>query len=214
METAITLLLDGSPLIGEQVVVSGQGIVGLLTTALLARFPLTALITLDCHALRRQASLRLGASNSLDPTDPQVGERLGVRVGGGGEADLVYELSGVPAALDRAIALSRYSGRVVVGSWYGAQKVQLDLGSFFHRGRVSLISSQVSTMAPSLSGRWQGWRRIQVAWEMLRATRPSHLITQRIPLADAAAAYDLIHRAPQETIQVILEHGGARGGAG
>src|SRR5262245_53880265 len=36
METAVNFLMDGQPLIGEQVVVFGQGVVGLLTTALLA----------------------------------------------------------------------------------------------------------------------------------------------------------------------------------
>ena len=40
METALTLALDGSPLAGEQVVVFGQGIVGLLLAAILIRFPL------------------------------------------------------------------------------------------------------------------------------------------------------------------------------
>ncbi|MBI5895833.1 MAG: oxidoreductase, partial [Desulfobacterales bacterium] len=39
METAVNLLLDGAPLIGEKVFVVGQGIIGLLTTALLSRFP-------------------------------------------------------------------------------------------------------------------------------------------------------------------------------
>src|SRR4051812_40721216 len=39
VETALTLLLDGQPLVGEQVAVFGQGMVGLLVTALLARLP-------------------------------------------------------------------------------------------------------------------------------------------------------------------------------
>ena len=52
METAVNLLMDGQPLIGEQVVIFGQGVVGLLTTALLARLPLASLITLDrLHAI-------------------------------------------------------------------------------------------------------------------------------------------------------------------
>ena len=56
METSVNLLLDGRPLIGEQVIVFGQGIIGLLTTALLARFPLAGLITVDSSANRRLAS--------------------------------------------------------------------------------------------------------------------------------------------------------------
>jgi len=206
METAVNLLLDGAPLIGEEVIVVGQGIVGLLTTALLARFPLAALTTLEAYPLRREASLGLGAGACLDPADPALFSRLGAIPGQGGPADLVYELSGNPAGLDTALALARPSGRVVVGSWYGSKKVELDLGSFFHRGRLSLISSQVSSIAPALSGRWQAGRRLGLAWEMLRQVRPRAWITHRFALAEAASAYALIDRNPGETIQVIFEH--------
>ena len=41
METAVSFLMDAAPLIGEQVAIFGQGIVGLLTTALLADYPLS-----------------------------------------------------------------------------------------------------------------------------------------------------------------------------
>lgn len=207
METAVNLLLDGRPLIGEKVTVVGQGIVGLLTTALLARFPLAALTTLEPHPLRREASLRLGAGACLDPGDPTLFSRLGALPGQGGQADLVYELSGNPAGLDTAIALARYSGRVVVGSWFGSKKAPLDLGAFFHRGRIALISSQVSRIAPGLTGRWTSARRLNLAWEMLRQVRPAGCITHRFALADAASAYALIDRRPEETIQVIFDYG-------
>lgn len=206
METAVNLMLDGAPLIGEQVAVIGQGIVGLLATALLSSFPLAGLTTLEGYALRREASIRLGAGLCLDPNDPDLLARLGAIPGQGGQADLVYELSGNPAGLDTALALARATGRIVVGSWYGSKKAELDLGSFFHRGRLALISSQVSNIAPALSGRWTTARRLDLAWEMLRRIRPESLITHRFPLEDAARAYVLIDQSPGETIQVIFEH--------
>lgn len=206
METAVNLLLDGAPLIGERVAVVGQGIVGLLTTALLSRFPLAALTTLDRHPLRREASRVFGAGDCHDPADKALLAELGAVPGQGGQADLVFELSGTPAGLDTALALVRYSGRVVVGSWYGAKRAALDLGSFFHRGRITLISSQVSSIEPGLTGRWQPARRLDLAWEMLRRVRPAGCITQRFALADAAAAYALIDRSPEVTIQVIFDY--------
>jgi len=206
METAVNLLLDGRPLIGENVVVIGQGIVGLLTTALLSRFPLASLTTIEPHPRRRHASLNFGAGDCFAPDDPALGSRLGAVPGQGGETDLVYELSGNPAGLDIAMQLVRFNGRVVVGSWYGSKEVELDLGSFFHRGRISLISSQVSSLAPALTGRWQHGRRLHLAWEMLRQVRPSGCITHRFALDDAALAYALIDRNPGETIQVIFNH--------
>lgn len=206
METAVNLLLDGNPIIGEKVIVIGQGIIGLLTTALLSRFPLATLATLDTHPLRREVSLQLGASECHDPEDTTSITRLGGVPGQGGEADLVYELSGNPAALNTALALVRFSGRVIIGSWYGAKKGAFELGSFFHRGRVSLISSQVSSLAPELSGRWDKKRRLDLAWEMLRLVSPSSFITHRFALADGSLAYNLIDQSPERTIQVIFDH--------
>ena len=204
METAVNFTLDGQPRIGERVAVLGQGIVGLLTTALLAQFPLEHLVTLDRYALRRQASLELGAEASLDPTDPQTPAHLGQLLPGG--ADLCYELTGAPVALDQAIAMTGFDGRVIVGSWYGQKRAHLDLGGRFHRSRIRLISSQVSSLAPELTGRWSKARRFEVAWEMLRRVQPARWITQRIPLKDAAQAYQLIDEHPEQTIQVVLHY--------
>ena len=55
-ETAVTLVQDGAPRLGERVVVFGQGVIGLLTTAILGQFPLAELITVDLNADRRQRS--------------------------------------------------------------------------------------------------------------------------------------------------------------
>jgi 2-desacetyl-2-hydroxyethyl bacteriochlorophyllide A dehydrogenase len=204
METAVNFLLDSRPLIGERVVVLGQGIVGLLTTTLLAWFPLSQLVTLDRFQLRRQASLTFGAHHSLDPDSPETNQFLESLLPGG--ADLVFELSGNPQALNQAIQLAGYSGRVIVGSWYGTKGAELKLGEHFHRERIHLISSQVSSLTPELSGRWDKPRRLQVAWEALAALRPSRLITQRIPLEEAPKAYQLVDQEPENTIQVILNY--------
>lgn len=204
METALNLVMDGRPLIGECVLVFGQGIIGLLTTALLALFPLASLVTLDRYALRREASLELGAHASLDPAEPDARPRLHNLVPSG--ADLAYEVSGSPEALDEAIALTGFDGRVVIGSWYGQKRANLDLGGRFHRSRIRLISSQVSTLSPELSGRWSKSRRFEVAWEMLRKVRPSRFITQRFPIEQADQAYRLIDQHPEACIQVVLTY--------
>lgn len=209
VETAVNLLLDGAPLLGEQVAVLGQGILGLLTTALLAQFPLASLVTLDRFALRRQASLELGAHASLDPGEPQAIEQALQRLQGGRPyrgADLVYELSGSPAALDQAIALAGFHARVVIGSWYGQKRAGVALGGRFHRSRIRLVSSQVSTLAPELGGRWGRPRRYRASWEMLSRISPQRFITHRFPIQQAERAYRLLDDAPGEAIQVVLEY--------
>lgn len=204
METAVNFVMDGQPVIGERVVIFGQGVVGLLTTALLARFPLAALLTLDAYPNRRAASLDAGADHSIDPAIPGILAKLR----GDHGIDLAYEISGSPSALDQAIAVTGFHGRVVVGSWYGRKRADLDLGGSFHRSRIQLISSQVSSINPTLTGRWDKDRRFKLAWEMLRQVNPQRWITHTLPFHDAPRAFTLLDQHPDQVIQVILEYKG------
>ncbi len=209
METAVNFLMDGRPAIGERVSVFGQGIVGLLTTALLAQFPLQQLVTFDRHAARRRVSLDVGADIALDPENPASMDVLTDAEGpdeAAGPADLVYELSGNPQALNQAIQVVGFSGRVVLGSWYGSQQAQLDLGGRFHRNRIQLISSQVSTLPPELLGRWTQKRRIDMTWEMIRKCKPAQLVSHEFPLTGAKEAYELLDKNPAEALQVIFTY--------
>jgi 2-desacetyl-2-hydroxyethyl bacteriochlorophyllide A dehydrogenase len=202
METALNLVQDGAPILGERVLVLGQGIIGLLTAALLAIFPLEMLITADCYDMRRDASLALGADASFDPDASDFRKQAFVQDG----YDLIFELSGSPSALNDAIALTGFGGRVVIGSWYGEKHTALDLGGQFHRSRIKLISSQVSTIAPELSARWDKSRRFEVVWDALESIHPEKWITHRFPLERANEAYRLLDENPQDTIQLILQY--------
>jgi len=194
VETAVNLLMDGAPLIGERVAVVGQGIVGLLTTALLARLPLARLVTFDPIAERRECSRLLGAYASFEPS-PR-----------GEDMDLTYELSGNPAALDFALAVTGFAGRIVIGSWYGHKRAAIDLGGRFHRSRIRVVSSQVSTLAPEFSARWDKVRRLQVAWTMLGQLPLDQLVTHRFGVRDAARAYTLLDQEPDKALQVLLTY--------
>ncbi len=211
METAIGLVMDGHPLIGEALVVFGLGVVGLLTTSLLAKFPLHALICLDRFAVRREKALIAGAACALDPADPETAVRLRELLGTDnptGGADLVYELSGNPSALDQAISVCGFASRIIVGSWYGAKRADLLLGGRFHRSRIRIISSQVSRLDPSLTGRWDKKRRIDLAWRLLEEIKPRSLVTHRIPFSKASEAYKLLDQKPDQSIQVVFEYEG------
>jgi len=203
METAINLVQDGAPIFGERVLVLGQGIVGLLTASLLSEFPLEELVTADCYALRCDSS-PVDRHLSLDPHAPGFRQEAGGLLKQG--ADLTFELSGNPTALNDAIALTAFSGRIVIGSWYGEKPAEIDLGGKFHRSRIKLIASQVSTIAPELEGRWDKARRFDAAWKALERIKPERWITHRFSIDEAAKAYRLLNESPQETLQVLLTY--------
>ena len=205
METAVNLIQDGAPVLGERVLVLGQGIIGLLTASLLSEFPLEKLAVVDRYERRREA-LSIDHSNvqlsTFNPDAPNFREQAKARNG----YDLTFELSGSPSALNDAIALTGFGGRVVIGSWYGEKQAALDLGGEFHRSRIKLISSQVSTIAPELSARWDKGRRFQVVWDTLEHIRPEKWVTHRFSLEEAGQAYHLLDKNAEETIQILLQY--------
>ncbi|MBI5823593.1 MAG: zinc-binding alcohol dehydrogenase [Chloroflexi bacterium] len=200
METAVNLVQDGAPILGERVLVLGQGVVGLLTASLLSEFPLENLVTVDRFELRQKALQVEGERSKV--------KSLLVQDLQPSTFDLVFELSGSPSALNDAIELTAFSGRVVIGSWYGQKRAEIDLGGAFHRSRIRLISSQVSTISPELSGRWDKPRRFEVAWEALKRIQPEKWITHHFPIEEASKAYQLLDENPQETIQVVFNFAG------
>lgn len=214
METAVNLVLDGNPALGERVVVLGQGIVGLLVSALLAQFPLALLYGLDTWAGRRARALQQGVDQVFDPhSEAQIAELTqalhlpaSVSAASDSGADLIYEVSGVPEALNLAIELCSYSGRIVLGSWYGNKVAPLQLGGAAHRNRIKFISSQVSTIAPELTGRWDKARRFHTAWEMIRRVQPQQHISHKMPLAQAAQLYQLLDESPEHVLQALITY--------
>lgn len=208
METAVNLVLDAKPALGDQVVILGQGVVGLLVSAILARFPLSACYALEPCRLRRDAAVQLGIDKTIDPDCAKEMEeiRAALHETPGQGADLVLELTGSPEALNLALDLCAYTGRIVVGSWYGSKPVTLALGGRFHRERIEIISSQVSSISPELSGRWDRERRFATALELIGLIKPQQLITHRVAYASAPKAYQLLDEAPDKALQVLLTY--------
>jgi 2-desacetyl-2-hydroxyethyl bacteriochlorophyllide A dehydrogenase len=208
METAVNLILDGGPGLGDAVLVLGQGVIGLLATALLARFPLSVLAAVEPVAARAQLARRYGA-RAVVADAAQWNALAGAR-----GADLVYELSGNPHALDLAIAVAGHEARIVIGSWYGAKRAPVDLGGRFHRRRLHIASSQVSHIGAPLSARWDRARRREAAWRALADIDTTALVGHRVPFADAQRAYDLADTGAagagagtSEAPQILLAHG-------
>ena len=205
IETALNFVMDGRPIIGENIIIFGQGVIGLLTTAILNEFPLNKLITVDSYKKRRKMSKKFGSYrafgtdfDSEDILDPLENLKNGF--------DLSYEISGNLSALEKAVEVTRYDGRIIIGSWYGNKRKPFNLSTRFHRNRIKIISSQVSTINPNLSGRWDKGRRLDLAIELIKQLNPQDLISHRISFTEAEKAYSLLNNNSEETLQVILEY--------
>lgn len=179
METALSVVHDAAPLAGENIVIFGQGLVGLCVAWLFTKFPLGGLHGVEPCPERRKVALKLGL-HSIGAELPTTHEK---------KADLVVELSGSPLALESAIHAAAPHGRVVVASWYGTRRTPMNFSTHFHRGRIQLLSSQVSSIPPAMRGLWTHKRRLARAL-LLLAEFPTELLSQReIPFCDSPHAY-------------------------
>lgn len=200
VETALQLSLDASvaaPPLGETVVVLGLGPVGLLTALLLGRAG-ARVVAGEPKAWRREVAASIG----VEAVSP---DSLRDRIPDGG-VPLLVESSGVPAALADGLGLLAHEGTALVASWYGTKPVPLPLGAEFHRRRLTIRSSQVSTIPAALQGRWTRDRRRAAAAELLDDLPLAALATTEFPFDDADHAYASIDRGDPGLMHVALRY--------
>jgi 2-desacetyl-2-hydroxyethyl bacteriochlorophyllide A dehydrogenase len=201
VETALQLTLDAGPVMEETVIVLGLGCVGLLTALLLNRSGARVLAA-EPLPWRRETAAALGVA-ALPPAD--LPARVADATGGRGAA-LLVELSGAPSALADGLALLAHEGSALVGSWYGTKPVPLPLGGHFHRRRLTVRSSQVSTIPAAQSGRWDVARRRRTTRELLDALPLGALATNEFAFEDAAEAYAAVDRAESGLLHAALRY--------
>ena len=194
LETAVTCVWDAGVQLGDSVVVLGGGAVGLLTA--------------------RLATSAGGRVRLVEPSPNRraVAEALGIHAVSPehdvprADADVVVEATGNPAVLDRAIAHAAFEAVVVVASFYGTRTAPVALGSAFHRRRLRLQSTQVSSLPPSRAARWTPARRFDLVRSLLLDASLDALVTGVRPFGDAASVYESLDRAPSDAIQTIFEY--------
>ncbi|MEN3263755.1 MAG: hypothetical protein V7646_649 [Pseudonocardia sp.] len=154
VETAVNVLWDAAPLVGDRIAVVGAGMVGCSVAALLARFPGVSVELVD-----------------IDPARAAVAEALGVGFASpedaAGECDLVVHASATEAGLARSLELLAYEGEVIEMSWYGDRPVRVPLGESFHSRRLTVRSSQVGAVAPARRARRSFRDRLTLALRLL-----------------------------------------------
>jgi 2-desacetyl-2-hydroxyethyl bacteriochlorophyllide A dehydrogenase len=201
VETALQASLDAGAAFGDHVVVLGLGCVGILTGALIARAGADVVGSEPC-AQRRAAAAAFG----LEAVAPEeVAGAVAQRTRRRG-ADLVVEATGSPAALGAGLDLLAHEGTALVLSWYGTKPVALPLGGAFHRRRLTIRSTQVSTIPARLSGRWDRARRRAAAAALLDDLPLGALTSHAFAFEEAPDAYAAVDRQEPGLIHAALRY--------
>ncbi|MFK4834906.1 zinc-binding alcohol dehydrogenase [Microbacterium sp. ZW T2_14] len=138
VETAVNVLWDAAPLVGDRVVVVGAGMIGCAIARVARGIPGIGVTVVDVDPAKERLARGLGAEFLLAPPQPQRRPP---------EADVVIEASGSGAGLELALQLAPTDGEVIVASWYGSRPVPITLGADFHSRRLTIRSSQVGAVS-------------------------------------------------------------------
>jgi 2-desacetyl-2-hydroxyethyl bacteriochlorophyllide A dehydrogenase len=201
VETALQITLDAGPVTREPVVVTGLGPVGLLTALLLQQAGAQVLAS-EPAEWRRKVAAELGAE-AVDPGE--LGDEVAARTGGHG-VPLLVEVSGQPAALASGLPLLAHEGTALVASWYGTKPVELPLGADFHRRRLVIRSTQVSSIPAHLGHRWTVERRRAAARRLLAELPLAQLATHEFPVTAAQEAFAAVDRGDEGLLHAALAY--------
>ena len=196
METAINVVWDARPVVGDRIIVIGAGVVGLLV-GWLCRHTAGADVTMvDINPSKEAVARALDLPLLTEPP-------------GTADADLVIHASGQPEGLRSALGLAGVEATIVEASWYGSRSVPLPLGEAFHTRRLTIKSSQVGLLSPLQIPRWTHARRMALALDLLRDARFDALISGESTLEELPDVMAKLSLEPGDTLCHRIRYPGA-----
>ncbi|HSM34908.1 MAG TPA: bi-domain-containing oxidoreductase [Longimicrobiales bacterium] len=209
------------PTLGETVVVSGLGLIGLLAVQI-ARAGGCRVIGVDPDASRARLAETLGAERAVSPGDAPRAVADATE-GAGADVVLIAAATSSNDPIDRAAEVCRDRGRIVL---VGAVGLELDRRPFFAKelsfrvsrsygpGRYDPAYEEGGEDYPLGYVRWTENRNMKAFLELLRAgsVAVEPLITRRCGIADAVDAYEAIGSGPEAPLAIVITYPGAAGG--
>ncbi|WP_432991463.1 alcohol dehydrogenase catalytic domain-containing protein [Dactylosporangium sp. CA-233914] len=152
--------------LGAHVAVIGCGPIGLLLIQLARAAGAARVLAADPLPHRREAALRYGADEILDP--------------GSGEVDVAIEIAGTDAAIEAAVTAVRPGGRVVLGGIPSTDRSSFPAATARRKGLTMAMVRRMPEVYP---------RTLALATAGLADVR--NLVSHRYPLTEVAEAFSV-----------------------
>jgi predicted dehydrogenase/threonine dehydrogenase-like Zn-dependent dehydrogenase len=204
-----------APSLGECVVVTGLGLIGLLTVQML-RAQGCRVLGLDFDAARLELAAGLGATVvDLSARDP-LPEALAFSRGRGVDAVLVTTATQSHEPVRQAAHMCRQRGRIVL---VGVAGLELERADFYDKelsfqvscsygpGRYDPEYEQAGHDYPVGFVRWTEQRNFEAVLDLMASGSldPRPLVSHRFEVARASEAYDLL-ASEQPSLGILLEY--------
>jgi len=197
--TVAALLRQGGPVAGGTVLVLGAGVLGVTACAMARVHGARAVIASDPEPACRERALRFGATHAFPVDAAELAAGVG-EISQGRGADLVLELAGAAATVQKGLALARTGGTVVLaGTVAPVGNIGLDPENVVRRmltirGVHNYHPRDLGTALRFLAGPGRGF-----PW-------PS-LVVAQYPLEQAEQAFAEAHARPGVRVAVVPDAG-------
>ena len=204
--------------LGEQVLVLGQGLIGLLVTNLLS-VQGARVLAADLAASRSDLATRLGAEVSVTIGPQTLADEVRFWTGGCGvDAVVLCASAQTNLPIEQAAAALRDRGRLVI---VGMINAELDWRVFYEKeievrysrsygpGRYDPAYEWGGSDYPIGYVRWTEQRHFEAVLHLMKtgALRVDALTTRRAPFAESVQVYRDLRADPLRDVGVVLEYG-------
>ena len=185
-------------LLGKNVVVLGQGSIGLSFTMITSRSGARSVIGIDLLDNRLEKAREFGATHTVNPERENVEEAVAEITGGEGP-DVVVEAAGYPDTFNMAFRLIKQFGTVIVFGIQADDFVPIEHNLLMEKQPRIIPTTGARSGDPTshikeiVGLRERGW------------CDPSGLITHRIGFSQVQEAYDMYEQRLDDVIKVVMD---------
>lgn len=197
VETAVNVLWDAAPMVGDRITIVGAGMIGCAVARLASGIPGVNVHLVDIDRAKAAVCTALG----VEYEHPEFATF---------ERDIVIEASGSEEGLQLALAAAATEAKIIVASWFGDRDVSLPLGGAFHSRRLTIRSSQVGMVAPRRRGARTTGDRMELALRLLRDRAFDALLTGRSSWRDLPEVMAAIAAGESPGLCHMIDWEGAR----
>ena len=184
-------------ILGKNVVVVGQGSIGLSFTMITFRCGASTVIAVDPLEFRLSKSKEFGATYVINPDKVDVDEAVADLTGGEG-ADIVVEAAGYPETFDMVFRLVRQYGTVIIFGVQTDDRVLVTHDTLMDKQARIIPTTGARSGNPTahikkiVDLRQRGW------------CDPGKMITHRMGLSQVQAAFDMYEAHADNVIKVVM----------
>ena len=182
----------------KNVLVLGQGSIGLSFAMLTSRMGARSVITADLLDYRLEKSRAMGATHTINPERDNLSEAV-LEITGGVGADIVVEAAGYPDTFNLAFSQVRQFGTVIVFGIQSDQYVPIE---------HNYLMDKMPTIIPTTGARSEdpiGQIQDLVNLRQRGWCEPAQMITHRMGFSQVQTAYDMYEQRQDNIIKVVMD---------